>query len=75
MPHRSCRSRRPGRLIRDKAWSDADARHREELSNSTLELLRQNTELTQQVADLSRQLTEEIHEHVLAGGPASPASN
>ncbi len=62
---------------RDKAWSDADARHREELSNSTLELLRQNTELTQQVADLSRQvrqLAEEIHQQVVHGGPASPAS-
>src|SRR5438270_3235967 len=49
---------------RDKTWSDADARHREELAQNTLTLLRQNTELTQRVADLSQQLhtlTEEIH--------------
>jgi uncharacterized membrane protein len=52
---------------RDKTWSDADARHREELARSTLALLQQNTDLTQQVATLSaevRQLTEEIHRQV-----------
>src|SRR5690349_4373159 len=32
---------------RDKAWSDADARHREELSQGTLTLITQNTELLQ----------------------------
>lgn len=49
---------------RDHATSDADARHREEISRTTLELLGQNTALTQQVADLSRRindLTEQIH--------------
>ena len=53
---------------RDKAWSDADARHREEISSSTLALLQQNTDLTQQVAELSkqvRQLTEDIHNYVV----------
>jgi uncharacterized membrane protein len=53
---------------RDKAWSDADARHREELSRTTLTLLQQNTELTLQVAELSRQvrqLTGEIHAKVM----------
>ncbi len=53
---------------RDKAWSDADARHREEISASTLTLLQQNTDLTIQVAELSkqvRQLTEEIHSRVV----------
>ncbi len=54
---------------RDKAWSDADYRHREELSERTLTLLQQNTDLTLQVADLTRQvwqLTQEIHSRVLA---------
>ncbi len=39
---------------RDKAWSDADARHREELSQASLALLQQNTDLTQQIAELSK---------------------
>lgn len=54
---------------RDKVWTDADARHREELSNRLLTLLQQNTDLTQQVHDLSEQmrtLTGEIHAHVMA---------
>ena len=49
---------------RDKAWSEADSRHREELSQNTLtllaqntELLQRNTELTEQVEDLSRQMS------------------
>jgi uncharacterized membrane protein len=60
---------------RDRAWSDADARHREELSQNTLKLIEQNTELlqrntdlTEQVADLSRQmhdLTQQIHDSVV----------
>jgi uncharacterized membrane protein len=60
---------------RDKAWSEADTRHREEISQRTLTLLHQNidllqlnTELTQRVVDLSekvRQLTEEIHLRVV----------
>lgn len=60
---------------RDKAWSDADARHREELSQNTLTLIEQNTallqrntELTEQVADLSRQvhdLTQKIHDTLI----------
>ncbi|MEI6665110.1 MAG: DUF1003 domain-containing protein [Chloroflexota bacterium] len=58
---------------RDKAWTDADARHREELAQNTLELLRQNTELTNEVARLSREvrgLTEQIHQRVVASSPA-----
>ncbi len=50
---------------RDKAWSDADARHREELSENTLTLLRQNTEITERVRKLSEEvnnLTRGIHE-------------
>src|SRR5213592_2406945 len=52
---------------RDKMWSDADARHREELASNTLALLELNTDLTEQVAKLStevRQLTQEIHRQV-----------
>lgn len=54
---------------RDRVWSDADARHRQALSETTLALLRQNTELTEQVAELSRQihgLTRDLHASLLA---------
>lgn len=53
---------------RDKVWSDADSRHREELSQNNLMLLQQNTDLTFQVAELSKQLkhlTEEIHSRIV----------
>jgi uncharacterized membrane protein len=53
---------------RDKTWSDADARHREELSKTTLTLLQQNTDLTVQVAELSkevRRLTQDVHDKVI----------
>jgi uncharacterized membrane protein len=55
---------------RDKAWSEADTQHREDISKTTLTLLQQNTDLTERVAELSRQirqLTEEIHRRVVAG--------
>ena len=62
---------------RDKSWSDADALHREELSERTLILLRQNTslleqntELTRRIAELSEHvtgLTQQIHARVVAG--------
>ena len=61
---------------RDKVWSDADARHREELSEMTLKLLQQNTDLTQRVADLSEQmhrLTQDIHSRVVGGPPTAGA--
>lgn len=54
---------------RDKVWSDADARHREELTRNTLALLQQNTDITLQVEQLSehlQELTEEIHETIVA---------
>jgi len=54
---------------RDKAWSDADARHREELARTNLTLLQQNTNLTIEVAELSRKvrdLTEQIHSRIVA---------
>jgi uncharacterized membrane protein len=53
---------------RDRVYTDADAQHREDLSSTTLALLRQNTELTEQVASLTRRindLTEAIHEKVV----------
>ncbi len=62
---------------RDKAWSDADTLHREELSQRSVllirqntELLQQNTNLTQRVVELSeqvKQLTEDIHLKVVGG--------
>jgi uncharacterized membrane protein len=54
---------------RDKVWSDADARHREDLSERTLMMLQQNTQLTEQVHALTeqvQQLTTDIHEQVVA---------
>jgi uncharacterized membrane protein len=56
---------------RDKAWSDADVQHREELQKQILTLLQQNTEITQHVASLTQEverLTQEIHTAVTAGG-------
>jgi uncharacterized membrane protein len=53
---------------RDKMWSDADARHREDLSTQMLTLLQQNTELTQEVRQLSgevQRLTQDIHQRVV----------
>src|SRR5205823_13062836 len=54
---------------RDKMWTDADARHREELSAQTISLLQQNTDLTVQIQELTKQvqaLTTEIHAQVCA---------
>jgi uncharacterized membrane protein len=49
---------------REKAHADADAQHREEIAKAQLELLAQNTDITEQVARLAAQietLTREIH--------------
>jgi uncharacterized membrane protein len=49
---------------REKAHTDADAQHREEIAKAQLELLTQNTDITEQVARLATQieaLTREIH--------------
>ncbi len=62
---------------RDKAWSDADARHREDIAGTTLTLLEQNTELTRQVQALSEQisnLTQQVHAVVCAPPPANGSS-
>lgn len=63
---------------RDKAHSDADARHREAIATASttqseqiLELLRQNTELTEitkTMAERIEKLTTEMHEHFLRDG-------
>ncbi|HEX5368632.1 MAG TPA: DUF1003 domain-containing protein [Dehalococcoidia bacterium] len=56
---------------RDKAWSDADVQHREDLQQQVLILLRQNTEITQHVAALTQEvqrLTEEIHQRIVNAG-------
>jgi uncharacterized membrane protein len=54
---------------RDKANTEADAKHGEELSRMQLDMLKQNTAITEQVADLARridQLTQEIHGKLVA---------
>jgi uncharacterized membrane protein len=61
---------------RDKAWSAADAKHREDLSTNTLALLQQNTELTEQIASMAaqlRQLTDEIHRRVVEANGNAPS--
>jgi uncharacterized membrane protein len=53
---------------RDKAWTEADVQHRESLSEQLLVLLKQNTDLTEEVARLSREvrgLTSDIHARVV----------
>jgi uncharacterized membrane protein len=55
---------------REKAHAEADARHREEIASMQLELLRQNTDITEQVAHLSGRieaLTSQIHAKLVAG--------
>jgi uncharacterized membrane protein len=54
---------------RDKAQEIASARHREELSANEMNLLRQNTELTEQVATLTREIDDlamKIHRRIEA---------
>jgi uncharacterized membrane protein len=49
---------------REKAHAEADAQHRESIAKAQLELLTQNTDITEQVAKLAAQietLTREIH--------------
>lgn len=47
---------------RDKAFSEADTKHREEVAKQQAELLQQNTALTQAVHDL----TVQLYAHVVA---------
>jgi uncharacterized membrane protein len=59
---------------RDKAATEADAHHREELASMQLTLLQQNTEITEQVADLAKrieQLTSEVHSRVVEANDSS----
>jgi uncharacterized membrane protein len=53
---------------RDKAWSEAEADHRQRIGETTLRLLEQNTDLTRQVASLTEEvhrLTTEIHSRIV----------
>lgn len=53
---------------RDRHWTEADAHHREEISEAILGLLQQNTDLTEQVHRLTTQiegLTREVHGRVV----------
>jgi uncharacterized membrane protein len=59
----------------DKANEEASARHRDELSQIHTDLLKRNTELTEQIHTVSEtltRLTEEVHEATCKPG-ASPA--
>jgi uncharacterized membrane protein len=52
---------------RDKAFSDADAHHREALTQSQLTLLEQNNQLLEEVHRLTLEvhhLTVEVHDHI-----------
>jgi uncharacterized membrane protein len=58
---------------RDRFWSQADAEHREELSDRTMVLLRQNTDLTAEVHELSRRIermTVQMHARVVVDSDA-----
>jgi len=57
---------------REKAHADADAQHREDIARSQLELLSQNTAITEQVARLTAQieaLTRDIHGKLVSERP------
>jgi uncharacterized membrane protein len=57
---------------RDKLQSEVSAKHRDQLSKMEMELLQRNTDLTEEVAKLAREidaLTREIHGHVLRPRP------
>jgi len=59
----------------DKANEEASARHRDELSQVQTDLLKRNTEMTEQIRAVSEKLTmltEEVHS-VTCGRPGAPA--
>jgi uncharacterized membrane protein len=58
---------------RDKAQEMASAHHRDELSNNEIKLIQQNTELTEQVAKLTREIDDlavRIHRRLQDSHPA-----
>lgn len=60
---------------RDKHWTEAEAHHREDVSQTTLVMLEQNTELTREVRELAARvqaLTIEIHGQVVPGRDQRP---
>jgi uncharacterized membrane protein len=54
---------------RDKAFSDADAKHREAISTAQMQLLVENTRLTEEV----HKLTEAVHQIVAQNGSQQAA--
>ena len=59
----------------DKANEEASARHRDELSNAQTALLQQNTELTEQIHEMSarlKTLIEEVHGATCRPGNVGP---
>jgi uncharacterized membrane protein len=50
---------------RDKGWAESEARHREDVARTIIELIEDNTALTQEVADLAARV-EELTERLLA---------
>jgi len=54
---------------RDKVQAEVSAKHRDMLSDTEMELLQRNTDLTEQVAKLAQEidaLTRQIHGHLLS---------
>ena len=55
----------------DKANEEAAARHRDEISQASQDLLQQNTDLTVRIHDLAESLstlTAEVHKHICVSG-------
>src|SRR5690606_11506261 len=50
---------------RDKGWAESEARHREDVARTIIELIEDNTALTQEVADLAARV-EQLTERLLA---------
>jgi uncharacterized membrane protein len=58
----------------DQANEEAGAKHREELALSQADLLRRNTDLTEEIHSMAQQLralTEQVHATICGGSPSS----
>ena len=58
----------------DQANEEAGAKHREELALSQADLLRRNTDLTEEIHSMAQQLralTEQVHTTICGGSPSS----
>jgi uncharacterized membrane protein len=62
----------------DKANEEAAAKHRDELSQFEIDLLKKNTDITEQIHSIMETLdtlTKEVHEHIcVPPSPSSPAT-